>query len=226
MSVPPRPADDSCMDSFTAGQFSRAGQEWSAYRVGSPCLLRCEQHSTAWPFSFSAVQGQPQYQCAHGLGLWGSPSALVGEGFFRAAPSPLPGPAPSLSWASDFFVVIYDADSQGLSSNLHYSALLCASHPMAALCLLPAAWLHDYIYDACMHVCIGHSGAPGRRVQWKCVPPLCVSSNRAAVASCLECELMVCDSNLAAGTLPLAHYSVLCCILTASRMWTRRMKST
>jgi len=96
--------DDSCMDSFTAGQITRMQEEWATYREGSACFVNCEPIVT-WPFYAHGLLGG-EYECKHGVDVFGWPSELSAQFSFHSEGGDL------TSWASDFFVVIFDPASQ------------------------------------------------------------------------------------------------------------------
>lgn len=96
--------DDFCMDSFTSGQITRMQEEWATYREGSACFVNCAPVVT-WPFYAHSLLGG-EFECKHGVDAFGWPSELAAHLSFRTEAGDL------TSWASDFFVVIFDPASQ------------------------------------------------------------------------------------------------------------------
>ena len=116
------------MNSFTAGQITRAQHYWATYRAGTSCHINCES-TIVWPFQVVNLLGGQQF-CVDNIDLFGSPTAVTGTMTMKASP------ADAISWASDFFVVIYDPSTKRMShqrydhqvNNIYFAGVILCLH--------------------------------------------------------------------------------------------------
>jgi hypothetical protein len=103
---------DSCMDTFTTGQFTRMQTMWNTYRAGSSCVVNCEGMPTVEPTASVQPTHSKQevdfpvdrdfdggvYECVT-IGASGTLNT-VGINMTMAMSDS--------SWASDFFIAVHD----------------------------------------------------------------------------------------------------------------------
>ena len=108
--------DDSCMDTFTTGQFTRMQSYWTTYRVNSACPQNCEGMPTIEP-THSVMPTQPKQEVKYHVNneLEGGEFVCVdvdASGSLNRIRIDMEMEMPSPSWASDFFVAVHDPVAQ------------------------------------------------------------------------------------------------------------------
>ena len=103
--------DDSCMDTFTTGQFARMQSYWTTYRASSVCHQKCEGSPTMEPTLppphveydvDNKVFGGLEYECVD-VGAHGTLNKIAIDVDMQMV---------SPSWASDIFIAVYDPDAE------------------------------------------------------------------------------------------------------------------
>jgi hypothetical protein len=104
--------DDSCMDTFTTGQFTRMQTMWNTERAGSSCYVNCEDMPTIEPtvsvqpthpklvvdFPVDKTFNAAKFECV----------SVFSEGTLNTIGIDMTMAMSGSSWASDFFIVVHD----------------------------------------------------------------------------------------------------------------------
>lgn len=99
--------DDACMDTFTTGQFSRVQSEWNAFRKDEPCYVNCDNWGEAR--ATVTVSGSYSGQGKSCINL----SSIGLSGVLLKIECEINVVTVGDSWASDFFVTVYDTATGG-----------------------------------------------------------------------------------------------------------------